>query len=347
MPDRAADAPAAAEAAASRPPAEPSLWQVMAVDPAIPIDPATLQLVISDQRRRSRALLYPWLRVASRVAVTLIIGVKRVAPSRFSAHATMDRLCLWFLRRFVSPTAVTLLIRHFIVETNLLNFCVRNAGTPGLSEATLRPVTLADLGNRAVIEHDLNVYRVLLALGQAAATPAATPVAAPAARPAPRPHPDRLDFTMLDIPAIDPEPATRRILSLDIQTALCLMNIPFALCLTPAQYRRAVHSMRLDTSLLHVLATITGDATFLGWRPASLPVRVDSNVDVPQAVYEHALICEYAHARLRQLRDEARRRQGPLGDAARERLASRTATPTLDVRQVTRPCEQSDNLALT
>src|ERR1019366_4017066 len=42
---------------------------------------------------------------------------------------------------------------------------------------------------------------------------------------------------------------------------------------------------------------------FLSWRPRSLPVRVDSNVDVPQMVYEHAVICEYAHARLRWLRD--------------------------------------------
>ena len=90
---------------------------------------------------------------------------------------------------------------------------------------------------------------------------------------------------------------------LDIQTALCLMNIPFAVCLTPAEYRRAVHSLRLDISLLSVLATVTGDGTFHSWRAQSLPVRVDSNVDVPAMVYEHALLCEYAHARLCQLRD--------------------------------------------
>jgi hypothetical protein len=60
------------------------------------------------------------------------------------------------------------------------------------------------------------------------------------------------------------------------------MNIPFALCLTPGEYRRAVHSMQLDTSLLAVLATLTGDSAFLSWRPRSLPVRVDSNVDVPR-----------------------------------------------------------------
>ena len=55
-------------------------------------------------------------------------------------------------------------------------------------------------------------------------------------------------------------------------------------------------SLRLDASLLTVLAEITGDSAFLGSRPPA--VRVDSNVDVPAAVYEHALLCEFAHARL-------------------------------------------------
>jgi hypothetical protein len=87
-----------------------------------------------------------------------------------------------------------------------------------------------------VIEHDLNVYRVLLALGNAG--------------PLRQPDHADLDFGMLDTPCVDPEPQTRRFAKLDIQTALCLMNIPFAFCLTPAQYRRAVHSLRLDTSLL-------------------------------------------------------------------------------------------------
>ena len=272
-------------------PAGLSLWEVMAADPSIPMDPATLRLVISDQRRPSRALLYPWVRVLSRVAVTVIVTGRRICPVRFSAHATMDRMCLWFLRRFVSPAAVSLLIRHFLVETNLLNFCAGNAGLPAGAAVGLRPVTLSDLGDRAVIEHDLNVYRVLSALGKAG-------------RPALSPG-GELDFSMLAVPEVDPEPGTRRLLNLDIQTALCLMNIPFAFCLTPAEYRRAVHSLRLDASLLSVLAALTGDGTFLGWRTALPPVRVDSNIDVPATVYEHALVCEYALARLGQIRDAA------------------------------------------
>jgi hypothetical protein len=268
----------------------------MAVDPGIGVDRDVLHLVITDQRSRSRTLIYPWLRLLSRVTVTLIVAAKRICPVRFSAHATMDTLCLWFLRRFVSTTAVTLLIRHFIVETNLLNFCLRNAGLHENPRVALRPSTLAGLGDRAVIEHDLNVYRVLHQLGSASLAPVPGENGDGVARAA-----AGLDFAALDIPPVDPEPHRRRLLRLDIQTALCLMNIPFALCLTPDQYRRAVHSMRLDYSLLTVLAAVTGDATFLTWRPPCLPVRVDSNADVPQMVYEHAVICEYAHARLRQL----------------------------------------------
>ncbi len=268
-----------------------SLWEVMAADPAIPMDRDTLDLVIRDQRRASRALVYPWLRVLSRAVVTVIVAGRRCCPVRFSAHATMDQMCLWFLRRFVSPTAVSLLIRHFIVETNLLNFCVRNAGLPADAAVGLCPVRLSDLGNRAVIEHDLNVYRVLFALGNAGE---------PARR-----HREELDFGMLGVPEVDPEPGTRRLLNLDIQTALCLMNIPFAFCLTPDEYRRAVHSMRLDNSLLTVLAAITGDGTFFGWQNALPPVRVDSSADVTGMVYQHALICDYALARLGRIRDSA------------------------------------------
>ena len=90
----------------------PSLWEVMAADPSIPVDRATLRLVISDQRRLSRTFVYPWLRILSRLAVTAIVSAKRACPVRFAAPASMDRMCLWFLRRFVSPDAVSLLIRH-------------------------------------------------------------------------------------------------------------------------------------------------------------------------------------------------------------------------------------------
>jgi len=266
--------------------ADEELWAAIGLAPGLPFDPETRRLVVADQRRPSRRWLYPWVRPLARLAVAVIVVVRRLLPIRLTAHSTMDRLCIWFLRRFVSPTAGTLLIRHFIVETNLLAFVARNAGLPGVPEVTLRPTTLRHLGDRAVIEHDVNVYDVLTALGAATAGHSLAP------------PPGGPDATMLTVPRIDAEPHRRRLLRLDIQTALCLMNIPFALCLSPDEYRRAVHSLRLDTFLLGVLADLTGDPTFRTFAPPGLPVRVDTRLDVAQAVYEHAVICEYAHALL-------------------------------------------------
>ena len=233
----------------------PTVWTAILADPTIPVDRETLRKVVHDQRLWSRRWLYPAARLVSLTLVWLIRVAKRLLPQRWSAHGTMDRLCVWFLHTCVSPVAGELLIRHFLIETNLLNFIVRNANVPGVREVTLRPTTLRELGDRAVLIHDLNVYEVLIGLGVDSR---------PGSRPR-RGDVDRavLDYRMLDLPEVDAAPQRRRLLNLDIQTALCLMNIPFALCLTGSEYRRAVHSMKLDAPLMSVLAQITGDPTFL------------------------------------------------------------------------------------
>jgi hypothetical protein len=268
---------------------DPSMWEAIAADPSIPLDRALVRKILEDQQRPSRRWLYPIARVLSRVAVALISIVKRVLPFRWMSLGTMDVLCVWFLRRFVSPDAVELLIRHFVVETNIVNFLIRN--TPAAMEpVTLRPDTLAGLGDHAVVEHDINVYDVFIALD-----------GLPIARREP------LDFQQLDIPPIDPERRRFRVLRLDIQTALCFMNIPFSMALTVGEYRRAIHSIRFDDSFLELLAVVCGDDTFRNWKTGALSLRMDSNVDVPQTVYNHALVCEYAHARLDELAGSIRR----------------------------------------
>lgn len=259
---------------------DPSMWEAIFADPSVPLDRAVVRQIIDDQRRPSRRWLYPLAMVLSRVLVTIIRLLKRFLPFRWMPLGTMDFLCVWFLRRCVSPDAVDLLLRHFVIETNLVNFIIRN--TPvDMQPVTLRPESLSELGDQAVVEHDVNVYDVLIALD-------VVPLVAR----------DPLDFRQLDIPPLDAERHRRRLVRLDIQTALCFMNIPFSVALTSDEYRRAVHSMRFDDSFLEILAVITGDDTFRHWKLAGMSLWMDSNVDVPRMVYRHALVCEYAHAQL-------------------------------------------------
>ena len=259
---------------------DPSMWEAINADPSVPLDRSVIRQIIDDQRRVSRRWLYPVARIFSRVMVGIISVFKRVLPFRWMPLRLMDFLCVWFLRRFVAPDAVDLLIRHFVVETNLVNFIIRNTPVE-MEPVTLRPVALSGLGDSAVVEHDVNVYDVLIALDRVPLV-ARTP----------------LDFQQLDIPPLDAERNRFRLMGLDIQTALCFMNIPFSMALTLEEYRRAVHSIRFDDSFLEILAVICDDDTFRHWKIGGLSLWMDSNVDVPQMVYRHALICEYAHARL-------------------------------------------------
>ena len=119
---------------------DPSMWEAIHSDPSVPLDRALTQQIIDDQRRLSRRWLYPIARPLSRILVALVSIIKRVLPFRWMPLSTMDRLCVWFLRRFVSPDAVELLIRHFVVETNLVNFIIRNtpAAMPSTSISRMR-----------------------------------------------------------------------------------------------------------------------------------------------------------------------------------------------------------------
>jgi hypothetical protein len=153
-----------------------------------------------------------------------------------------------------------------------------------VDEPTLRPTTLDDLDENAVIVHDLNLYEVLAGLG---------------GDPLPRPD-DRttpLDFSMLGVDPILPSPE-RRLLQLDLETGMSFMNIMFCLLTSSDEYRRAVHSLQLDESLLSCLSELTGDDLFRSWKPAGYIPIIRTNRDVPRDLFAHAVIHEYIHARL-------------------------------------------------
>jgi hypothetical protein len=91
---------------------------------------------------------------------------------------------------------------------------------------------------------------------------------------------------------------TRRLLRLDLETGLAMMNIVFCLLTTSDEYRRAVHSLQLDESVLSILAELTEDPIFHHWKPAGYIPIVRTNRDVPRDLFAHAVIHEYIHARL-------------------------------------------------
>ncbi len=259
----------------------PGIWDALAGDPTFHFDRHALALLVEDQNRWSHRWVRPPARVLSRLAVALITLVKRALPFQFSNHRLLDRLGIWFLSRFVSEAGGELLVRHFVIETNVLAFIARNSG---LDEPTLRPGSLDELDDNAVIVHDVNLYEVLAALGN-------RPLPKPADRSGP------LDYSMLEVGPIDVG-SRRRWMRLDLETGMCLMNAAFCLLTTAPEYRKAVHSLQLDESVLGCLAELTGDHMFNTWKPSGYIPIVRTSRDVPRDLFAHAVIHEYIHARL-------------------------------------------------
>ncbi|MDP9200013.1 MAG: hypothetical protein M3O07_12465 [Pseudomonadota bacterium] len=266
----------------------PLHFDALRADPAILLSERVAELLHCDLQRRSRRYVRPIARILSRLVVWGIVTLKRVLPFQFSSHGLLDWLSVRFLRRCVSREGGELLLRHFIVESALIRFVARNCGLPQVREPDLLPTRFNGLLGHAVIRHDINMYRLIVDVGESLKRTGRTRCDRRAA----------LDFSMLEVPAISPDPEARRLINLDLGTALCLMNIPFALLTTEDIYEQAVNSFSLDDSLLAHIADITNDDVFRAMGSGQSLAWLAIDVDVPRSLYRHAMIHEQAHTAL-------------------------------------------------
>lgn len=275
----------------------PLHFAALLADPALPLSDRAAELLHRDLQRRTRRYLRPAVRAISTVLVFAIVTVKRLLPFQFSWHTGLDWLSIAFLRHCVSREGGELLLRHFIVETALIQFVARNSGIPGMTEPGLMPTRFHGLLGHAVIRHDVHMYRSIIEAGEGLRAAGRTRLER-------RAEPD---FSMLDVPPITPDEECFRLVNLDLGTALYLMNIPFALLTTEDVYEQAVNSFALDESLLAHLADVTGDLRFLSWCAPQSLARPEIDRDVPRALYWHALVHEYAHTHLCRLAEASNR----------------------------------------
>ena len=144
----------------------PQVWDALRCDPALPVDKDVIEWLSQDQQRWTRRYLLPWVRLFSCAVCALMTTTKRMIPIPFRWHSGIDVLCIWFVRRFCSPTVAYFLMRHFVLETNLMNFVTHNVGADDVEIFDLKPTQIPMLGDNAVIRHDMNIYRFLIDLGR-------------------------------------------------------------------------------------------------------------------------------------------------------------------------------------
>ena len=281
----------------------PTVWDSMRVDPMLHTDPKTREVELRNMQNWRRKYVLPIIRLLTLLSIVLIRVVKRISPVSLHFPNAYSLLSIWYLRRIASPDAVWLVLRHFHVEANLINFVAKNCGADDVEEVDLKPTSPEGVGNvngvNATLLHDANMFNVIIDLGTS--TTANVSDAIPV---------EEIDFSSLEFSdeqfAIDPK---MRFFNLDFESSIYMIVRAMTLLLDEDSMESAANSLQLDESLLHVISNLTGDSMYRNWTPLKFSNYITWPWDAGRSLHLHMLVTEYAHTRLCRMRDS--RKQQP------------------------------------
>lgn len=267
------------------------LLQAVAVDNSLPIDPATVELWLKDLENPLRWFVRPVSQFVLGVLLHLTWALKRLPLPQFRAHAALQRTINWFCRNFVSPEANQLILRHFAVESNILNFLRDNSDAPAVRPSELYPRTIDEMLPRTFVEHDQELFRMMRELG-------------PWDRSQGQKSPDQLQWThWREVDVTNQGQRRRWTQVIDFETSHTLFMCLFCFLLTAEEYRDAINGFNLDQSIAIRVGQVIGDPTLAELAFNKYPHYLVGPWNLTQRFLMHGFFTEYLHARLQELRN--------------------------------------------
>lgn len=272
-------------------PADPDMWLTLYLDRSIPIDDNAKAAILTSHRRFSRRRLLGVVRPAAKVVLGLAAVFRSIVPNRLNAPKTLHKLLARALRRWVAPEANYLILRHFHIGSEILQFIKDNV--PVAIETTpLRPRRVDDLADLMFMEHDLNLYRVV---GQLNAYLRETGTAL-------RPK-GALDFSAVTDGDFDIAPPPDRWSNgIDLQTAVEAYTPTYQIFLRDEDFWRASTSLQLDETIAVTIAHLIGDDRHVALCQNGHPLLPLPTMGAGWRLMLHGLAAEQLHYRLRLLK---------------------------------------------
>ena len=282
------------EAAAVRPydPADPDPWLAMELDRSLPFAPHAKAALMRDMASASRQWVLPFVRPFARLAIVFVQIVRAASPRVPVAPKLLHRLIAWGMRRFLSPDANLLILRHFHLGSEILGFIADNA-TPGFRPTLepMRPRRIDDVRDGLFLKHDLNIYNFLIQLNQELDR-----------RGTVLERRERLDFSAIS-DEIELEPLPRgRLNKIDLQTAIEVYTPLYGFLLTDRDFWRAANSLQLDETIGLYAARLTGEEKHLALINNRHPMVPFSTLAAGFRLVLHGLSTEVLHGFLRELK---------------------------------------------
>lgn len=220
-------------------PHDPDPWLALYLDNSLPMDQRAKAALLKGHDSFSRRVLLPLLRPFARLSIILVLLLRFILPARLQSSKMLHRTIYWGLKYFVSPEANYLILRHFNIGTQILQFIAKNTGVSINTTTPLFPQTLEELLDNTFLIHDLNIYNFIIELNTTMRQENRDIV-----------PPAKLDFSPLKDPAIAYERLPNKWHNfLDIQTAIELYTPLYGLFLSNNDFWRASNSLQLDETI--------------------------------------------------------------------------------------------------
>lgn len=272
-------------------PADPNPWLALYLDQSTPLPDPVKAAWLVDSSSVSRQFLLPFVRPLARAFIVLIQIIKLVLPKRWSASRTLHWILAEGMKRFVSPEANWLVLRHFHLGAQILAFIARNSPLP-VDTTPLTPTTLDELKDDLFVKHDLNLFNFVIRLNQTLRDGGRTlgQVAEP-------------DFSMITEPPVELAAMPDGALNfMDLQTAIECFTPIFQFFLTDNDFWRAANSLQLDETIGIYAATILGAPQHLILLNNKHPLVPMSTLRAGYRLVLHGLSTEMLHALLTRMK---------------------------------------------
>jgi hypothetical protein len=265
----------------------PNAWEALYLDQAIPLDMTAKAYMINDLQSWSRNYLLIPIKIIANISLAIIMTIKRILPFQFSAYKLMHHSAAFFLKHFASPEACYLIVRHICLGSNIVNFLIDNSADRQIPKSTLYPQTVNDLAENAFLEHDLILFNFVLDYNEAQQK---------------NPdwlqdvHAQGLNYESIQPVNIDVDVSKRGWFQiLDLESAIELFKIFYALCLTSEEFARAVLSLQFDENFGCYVSAIAQDYNWNHVIANRHPLAPNSPFNAARDLFLHGIITEALH----------------------------------------------------
>lgn len=273
---------------------DPNPFLAIFMDQSIPFNEEAKAAYLKDCSSKSRQFLLPILRPFARMMIILFQIYKIIIPKAFTSSKLLHRVLYWGMKTFVSPSANFMILRHFYLGSEILQFIRDNVNGVEIEMNPLKPTNLEPVKNDLFLIHDLNLYNFVINLNREIRVKQIEIT-----------KQEQLNFDAITATPLPIEQMPRRWTNfLDLTTAIECFTPIYQLFLTDNDFWRATNSLQLDETIGILASKVIGNNERLALINNKHPMVPLTTLKAGFRLVLHGLATEQLHALLVELKQK-------------------------------------------